>query len=261
MTERLRRFLLETAPGAPGGPALAAEEEQHARRVLRLSAGDRFEGLDGQGRAWEIEITRADREGFGLRSLRELASEARPGEKGARLPWIEVAASLPKGGRAEELVGRVTQLGIARLIPLSTTRTAEAARESGPNRRARLERVAQEALKQSGRLWALEIGETRGLEALCAPPGREFLLLSPRAPERLFDWTAERARNAATWTEARPLCLLAGPEGGFTAEEHARLVAGGAHELWLGPHVLRIETACEAAAAILAAGFGRLAES
>jgi len=257
MSERLRRFFLAEPPVAGRGAVLAPEEEAHARRVLRLRAGDRLEGIDGRGRAWELELGRTEGRGMELRSLRELEREPRPGEAGARLPWIEVAASLPKGARSEELVGRLAQLGVARLIPFASVRSSEAAREFGAARRARLERIAAEALKQSGRLWALEIAEVQGLEELCAPAGRELLLLSPGAGERFFDWTAARAQQDASWSESRPLCLLAGPEGGFSAEERARLVARGARELWLGPHVLRIETACEAAAAILAAGLGR----
>jgi 16S rRNA (uracil1498-N3)-methyltransferase len=252
MTERLRRFLLAVPPLEGRRAELAPDDEEHARRVLRLSPGDRLEGIDGQGRAFELELVRAGRDGLELRALRELEAEPRPGEPGARLAWIEVAASLPKGARAEELVGRLAQLGVARILPLSALRSAEAAREFSANRRARLERIAREALKQSGRRWALEIADPVGVEELCAPGGRELLLLSPRAGERLFDWTA--AQRARTWTRERPLCLLAGPEGGFSAGERERLLARGARELWLGPHVLRIETACEAAAAIVVGG-------
>jgi len=255
MSERLRRFFLATPPGPGRNAALTAEDEEHARRVLRLVAGDRLEAIDGRGRAWEFELGRADRRGLELGAGRELPGEARPGETGARLPWIEVAASLPKGARAEELVGRLVQLGVSRLVPLATSRSAAAAREFGAARRARLERIATEALKQCGRLWALEIGEPMELEEFGAAGPREILLLSPGARERLLDWTAAQAGRS--WTRGHPLCVLAGPEGGFTAEERARLVAGGAREVWLGPHVLRIETACEAAAAILAGGLGR----
>jgi len=257
MSERLRRFFLATTPVEGRKAVLAPEDEQHARRVLRLRAGDRLEGIDGRGRAWELELGRTDGTKLELRPLRELEGEPRPGEPGARLPWIEVAASLPKGARSEELVGRLAQLGVARLLPLASVRSGEAAREFGANRRARLERIVAEALKQSGRLWALELAEPLELEELCALEGREWILLSPRARERLFDWTASRAQAGARWTASRPLGLLAGPEGGFSAEERAQLLARGAHELWIGPHVLRIETACEAAAAILAAGLGR----
>jgi len=254
MSERLRRFFLETAPAAGREPVLRPEDEEHARRVLRLEVGDRLEGLDGRGRAWELEIVQLEKRSLELRTLRELPSEPRPGEPGAKLPWIEIAASVPKAAHAEELVGRLAQLGVARFHPLLATRSGDAAREFSPNRRQRLERIASEAQKQSGRLWALEIAEPIELDALCAEAGRELLLLSPRAKQRFFDWTAAQA--ARGWSESRPLCLLAGPEGGFSAEEHARLVARGARELWLGPHVLRIETACEAAAAVLAAGLG-----
>ncbi|MBK7641760.1 MAG: RsmE family RNA methyltransferase [Planctomycetes bacterium] len=255
MSERLRRFLLATTPGPACAAVLAPEDLEHARRVLRLSAGDRIEGIDGRGHAWELELGAFERRGVPLRVLRELPGQLRPGEPGASLPWIEVAASLPKGARAEELVGRLAQLGVARLVPLVAGRSAEAAREFGGHRRVRLERLAAEALKQSGRLWSLEIAEPLELAQLLALAERELLLLSPRTPERFFDWTA--AQSGRNWSAERPLCLVAGPEGGFSALERAGLLARGARELWLGPHVLRIETACEAAAAVLAAGLGR----
>lgn len=257
MPESLRRFRLRSAPDAGAGVLLDAAELEHALRVLRLSAGERFEGLDGAGGAWEVEVERVERRGLALRLVRELAREPEPGQPGSPLPWIEVAASLPKGSRAEELSGRLTQLGIARLVPLLCARSAEQARGSGDGRRARLVRVADEALKQSGRRWALEIAEPAGLDALLAERSAELLLLSPRAPQRAFDWVAEAAREGRSWTRARPLRLLAGPEGGFTDVERAAIRAAGARELWLGPHVLRIETACEAAAALLVAGLAR----
>ncbi len=257
MHERLRRFRLRTPPAALTRPELAPDEVEHALRVLRLAAGDRIEGLDGQGGAWELEIARADKRVLELRAVRELAREPRPGEPGAGVPWIEVAASLPKGSRSEELVGRLVQLGVARLVPLITARSAEQARAFGEGRRARLERIADEALKQSGRLWSLAIAEPCELDEVLADERAERLVLSPRAGERLFDWTAEAWRRGANWTAERPLCLLAGPEGGFTEEERGRVTARAARELWLGPHILRIETACEAAAATLVAGLAR----
>lgn len=257
MSEPLRRFRLQRAVVAGAAPELAPAELEHALRVLRLAAGDRFEGLDGAGGAFEIEVERVERRGLALRLVRELAREPEPGQSGAALPWIEVAASLPKGARAEELVGRLTQLGVARVVPLLCARSAEQARGASDGRRARLERLADEALKQSGRRWALEIAAEQGLDELCARAAAERILLSPRATERCFDWTAAASSAGRTWSRERPLCLVAGPEGGFTDAEGASLRASGARELWLGPHVLRIETACEAAAAVLMAGLAR----
>jgi 16S rRNA (uracil1498-N3)-methyltransferase len=50
--------------------------------------------------------------------------------------------------------------------------------------------------------------------------------------------------------------LLAGPEGGFTAEEEAAAVTVGWRPLRLGPRTLRTETAGLAALAALQTRFG-----
>ena len=50
--------------------------------------------------------------------------------------------------------------------------------------------------------------------------------------------------------------LLVGPEGGFSNEEEDAALAAGAIALSMGPRVLRTETACLAALAVLAAAWG-----
>ena len=51
--------------------------------------------------------------------------------------------------------------------------------------------------------------------------------------------------------------LVIGPEGGLTDAEHEALEARGASRVWIGPHVLRVETAAEAAMAIAGVLHGR----
>jgi RsmE family RNA methyltransferase len=61
-----------------------------------------------------------------------------------------------------------------------------------------------------------------------------------------------RSRTAAPEGQ-RPepsLRLLIGPEGGFDEAELARLTAGGATPVGLGPTILRIETAAEAGSSL-----------
>ena len=54
----------------------------------------------------------------------------------------------------------------------------------------------------------------------------------------------------------KPFPTLVGEAMEFTAEESASLETAGALPARLGPHILRIETAAEAALAIAAAHFG-----
>ena len=58
---------------------------------------------------------------------------------------------------------------------------------------------------------------------------------------------------AGLGSEARPVVLVVGPEGGFTAEERDAFLREGATAARVAPHVLRIETAAEAALAVAGA--------
>ena len=62
--------------------------------------------------------------------------------------------------------------------------------------------------------------------------------------------TALLAEGGSPASREQPLVLVVGPEGGLTEEERGALLEAGAGPVRLGPHVLRIETAAEAAVAI-----------
>ena len=261
-----RRFFLARTP-REGSAELAPEDAEHALRVLRLGPGDALIGLDGRGSAWPLRIA-ADGErddARGARGPRRARSatpvrleadgepwcEAAPGEPGAPLPRIELAFALPRGPRAADLVDRATQLGAARLSPLECERSNEAARGAGPARLEKLGVVAREACKQCGRLWLPELREPATLDALLAASDADAtLLLDPRADTGLLQCIADRRGAARSWS------VLVGPEGGFTDAERERALAAGATPVRIAPHVLRIETAAEAALAGLVLALG-----
>lgn len=227
----LRRLFLEAPPEA-GAVRLAAGEAHHASKVLRLRAGDEVLGLDGMGSGWTLRLVALERAGPVLEPTGEVRREPAPAER------IEVATALPKGGRAEDMVDRLTQLGVDAVLPTWFERTQGPERELPPRRRERLDRVAREACKQSGRLWLPGIEDPAPLEerlrGTCA-------VLDPSAGTRLVDW------RPGTPGSVR---LVIGPEGGLTpAEREAALTAGATLVSLPGP-ILRIETAAELAAGL-----------
>jgi 16S rRNA (uracil1498-N3)-methyltransferase len=240
-----RHFFLAVTPDA-GAPRLVPEDDEHARRVLRIAAGERVLGLDGEGGRYPMVVERAGRDGIVLASAGAVEREPEPGAAGSELPWIELALSLPRGARAEEMLDRVVQLGVAAIQPLLAERTQGFAREVSDTRRARLLRVAREACKQSRRAWLPVIHEPLSVgELASARPAAAACLLSPAASARSIDW----ACSAPHGTRARPLRVFVGPEGGFSPDEERAVLDAGAVAICLGPHVLRIETAAEAAVA------------
>lgn len=244
------RFFLAATPDA-GAPELAEGELEHALRVLRLGIGDPLLGLDGRGTVWPLAVRARTQRALELEPAGEPMREPEPGAPGSALPWVELALSMPRGERAEELVDRATQLGASAIRWLTCERTPPRVREPSAHRLARLERVAREATKQCRRLWVPETGAPVELEEFLA--GREgarslVLDLSREAPPlaEQIDTLASSGR----FDRARPLVLCAGPEGGFEERELAMLDGRGAVRARLGPLVLRIETAAEAALAI-----------
>lgn len=255
-----RFFLAAPYPDAGAAPRLLAGEAEHATRVLRLGPGERVLGLDGAGTTWPLRIAAA-----GAGRGRELAlehdgepwREPAPGEPGAPLPWIEVAVAWPRDARAEAMCDRLVQLGLAAIVPLVARQAGGGARSAAAGaaqKRTRLERVLREACKQSRRAWLPALGDAIApAELAAAREGAPIALLDPHADFALDVWVRSLAGTPlARATPERPLVLAVGPEGGFDADERSALLAAGATPVRVGPHVLRIETAAEAALAIVA---------
>ena len=205
---------------------LERDQAEHARRVLRLRANDPVELFNGEG---TVATGRIERDGRVQLERLEQRFRAEPA--------IDLAVALPKGGRADDLVSALSQLGINRLIPL---RTARGIRTLRPQRLERFEKTAIESAKQCRRDYLLRIDAAATMETILGKDHDLRLLARP-------DGTALPPRPLSG-TER--VLILIGPEGGWTTEELQMAERHGCLPWKIGPHVLRIETAAAAAAAI-----------
>jgi len=236
------RFFLRAEPH-DATAILTGDEARHLTRVMRARIGDEVSVFDGAGREWPGRVARIARDRVEL-SLGPVRTDPAP-------PVRVLAVALPKGDRQKWLVEKLTELGVTRLVPLIAGRgvaePTEAARE-------RLERTAIEACKQCGRTTLLEIAAAATPEALVAGTIPAGPGLGAAAAPRLVLADA----RGGSWREvgagiASPVGLV-GPEGGFTPGELALFSRAGAVPVRLGPHVLRVETAAIALAALLGSG-------
>lgn len=228
------RFFLRAAPRS-GRAALDGEEARHLARVLRARVGDEVRVFDGRGGEWSGRVVEIGRDEVILEVGSPLAVEVPVG-------LLTLGVALPKGERQRWLVEKITELGVARLVPLVTQRGVA---EATPAARERLRRGVIEACKQCGRNTLLEIGEPATVTEACAAMravGGSVVLCAPGGPPL----------DVAGLSAAAAVLALIGPEGGFTAEEATAATAAGAVRAGLGPHVLRVETAAVAIAARLA---------
>ena len=251
-------FFLASVPGS-GAPRLLPEDERHARKVLRLKRGALVIGLDGRGHRWRLQVRSAGPKGLELEEAGAVEEVPAPGASGSSCPWIEVAVSWPRRNRVEPMLSRLVQLGAAAILPLDPEqRGPEEVDDTGApasERGARLDRVLREACKQCGRAWLPVIEAPRTPDALAeARRGAVLALLDPRGDIPFDTWLRSlRPSPMGPGTRERPIVLVVGPEGGFTETERRSLLETGATPAWLGPHVLRVETAAEAAMAVAVA--------
>lgn len=212
---------------------LNGDETKHARKVLRLGLGETVELFDGTGRVGQAILEDYADEGAVCRVV--ALTEAEP-----LSPMITVAAAVPKGPRADDMVNQLSQLGADRLIPLSTTHSVVDPRDGKIDR---FRRIAIEAAKQSGRLTIMGVepvtdfgqvlAEVCDFGVVCMPGGG-------RPPDLAEDL---RGRQQAI--------ILIGPEAGFTEDELHRAEHAGYTAWCMSPNILRIETAAAAAVTLL----------
>lgn len=214
-----------------GSVILRGPEAHHLSNVLRLKVGAEVEAFDGAGRVAYGVVARAERHELELQ-----LQEPHPARTEAAL-HVTLAVALLKSDKLADVVRQGTELGVAQFV-LVTTRHADVDSLS-PARLTRLERVAEEAARQSGRA--------------VVPP-----LVGP-LPLKDLRWqgaslVADPYASAAFGGVDAPsgrVTLITGPEGGFSADEVTALAARGAQPVRLGPRILRAETAPVAVAAAL----------
>lgn len=209
---------------------LSPEEAHHLVHVRRAKAGDSVELFDARG--WTAQAILLESVGDQAR-VQVITCLPPCSER----PRATLAVAFPKGERQKWMLEKCVELGVATLVPLITRRGVALATDGA---HARWERQIIAACKQSGRDATLELlppVDARDFFA-AALPGTKVLADPRGAPLSVADLS--RADFVA--------CV--GPEGGWAPEE---LEVGLSHGWILGSfadHVLRVETAVVALAAI-----------
>ena len=211
-------------------------DEQHHLRVRRAGIDDPVEVLDGKGGVASGRLA-GDPKRFTV-EVSEVVHAIEP-------PSLVLLVGGGDRDRFSWLVEKGQELGVTKIVPLVTERVAGVATRLRSEHRARLERRAVEALKQSGGSWLVRIADPEPLDQA---------LESVRAAVR---WIADAEGEAAEPAGADPVAVVVGPEGGFTEAERARISRRGFRPVRLAPDTLRFETAAIAAAAWITASRGR----
>ena len=214
-------------------------EFHHMVRVTRHQVGDTVLLFDGVGREAPAEIEHISRHAATLKVGRVETLPVEPG------PHLVLAVAMPKSSRAATLVEKAVELGVSRVVPITTSRSVVDPR---PSKLDQLRNNIIAASKQCGRSRLMEVGSVLtwsqfvssnllGPQTAVAHPGGvpfNAELVRSMLP------TAGSGKKAGG---ADTIVGVVGPEGGFTVEEITQTVTRGARLVSLGPRMLRVETA------------------
>lgn len=225
---------------------LDKNQTHHIKNVLRLKVNDAVVVFDEQGSEYACVIEKLQRDKIILKIKEKIQAT-----DDTDMLRITIACAIPKHSRMDDIVDKLTQLGVERIIPLETERgVVRLGKEKGNLRRLRWQRISQAAAKQCQRKTAAIIEPVKNVkDILRSCQGYDLKLIATLEGER------EPLKEVFLKYMPDNMLVLVGPEGDFTPAEIELAVSNGCRAVSLGNLVLRVETA-----AIAIASFIRLYE-
>jgi 16S rRNA (uracil1498-N3)-methyltransferase len=244
MSRTYRVFLSDELPLEENTFCLEGEASRHLSRVLRVEVGNAVEVLNGRGAIFRTKVVDVNGRVVVLEILESVQVEK------PRVAF-DLGVSLPKGGKMDEIVRQLTELGVSSISPLFS----EHGEVSNVEHRvdAKMEkwsRIATEACKQSGNSWLPAINRPR--------PFDQWLRDLPSGGIRLIGCLGSHALSVSSLpkSDTTNIAFAIGPEGGFSVKEEKRAEDAGFVPVRFGPHTMKVETAAICALAVACEKFG-----
>jgi 16S rRNA (uracil1498-N3)-methyltransferase len=225
---------------------LAPEQARYIGRVLRLRPGDSLVVFNGESGEFAASVASVGKTSAAVDVGSALASAT---ESPLRVHLVQ---GVSRGERMDIIVQKATELGVKRITPVLTEfGVVKLAGERADKRREHWQKIAISAAEQCGRIRPPLIDNTLPLKTWFGAKTGDVdvdLILRPGAPTAMSALSAPRTK----------VCLLIGPEGGFSEGEYDDARVAGFTPVSLGPRVLRTETAAMTAIAVAEALWGDL---
>lgn len=223
------------APDVETTMLLPDEEAQHCVRVLRLSAGDEIEVVDGKGNLFLCRISEATNKKC---SVEIVDKKYIPNHWGCHI--TVVIAPTKNIDRLEWMIEKVTEMGVDRIIPVLCRYS-----ERKVLKTERLQKIVVSAMKQSLKTVLPELCELTPVGDVIKSDfdGHKFIAYC--------DKEIERRNFACEYKKGENVMIMIGPEGDFSKEEIRASLDAGFVPVTLGDSRLRTETAGVFACAVI----------
>jgi len=238
----MHRFFC-TVPEISGDKIIINNREQihHLKDVLRAKPGEEVMLFDCSGNEYITELEKLSDTSllFKIKGKHIYRS--------VKKYLLTIACAIPKKSKMDDIIDKLTQLGVDRIIPLKTERVIiKLDRHKEILRHERWKKIALAASQQSQRHVLPVIEQIKDIREVLSACKDVDLKLMPTL-------SGERNTLKDVLKSAKPASVLVfiGPEGDFTDEEVALARKSGCIPVTLGDLVLRVETAAVCVASFI----------
>ncbi len=228
------RFFIDHVDTTAKTLVITGRDAEHIK-VLRMRPGEALTVCDGKGTDLHCTLVSSDGKTAYADVIEVTHSKTEASVK------VCIYAGLAKGDRVDYVAQKCTELGAHEIVFFNCTRcVVRMDPKKGADKKVeRLQRIAEEAAKQSGRGIIPKVRYLDRFEDVLAEAAADQL--------RLFLYeTGDRISMQQAIRAALPCsaaAVITGPEGGFTPEEAEAARRAGFAVCAMGPRILRCETA------------------
>lgn len=206
----------------------------HARKVLRISKGDRVVLFDGEGTSYLSEVELLSKEVLVGRVLETQVEEF------PQKPELILAQALPKAGKIETILRMNTEIGIRKFLLFESDYSIVKAKHYDEKKMTRLRKIIQEASRQSINNFIPELPTVSSFKELMSfDADYRVILHTDSSDNKIID--IKEIKKLIKVNDKVLICI--GPEGGFSDLEIQDALKNGFQLVKLDLPVLRTETA------------------
>ncbi len=217
------------------------EQIHHLRDVLRLKSDEEISACDEKGDEY-IALIDSIKSGEMVLRIKERKVFVMDNQ-----PKITIACAIPKKSNMDDIIDKLTQVGVDRIIPLQTERViVRIGQDKKILRQKRWNKIALNASRQCQRKFLPVVDPITDISEVLTNLDEFDLKLIPTLE-------GERITIKETLKNPNPknIIVFIGPEGDFSAKEIILAKKSGCIPVTLGDFVLRVETAAVAVAGFL----------
>lgn len=225
---------------------LDSEQAHYLGRALRLRAGDTLSVFSAESGEFTAILTSVSKSSAQIAVGDAVATATESPLK------VHLVQGVSRGERMDFVVQKATELGVKRISPVLTEYSVvKLDGDRAGKRRDHWQKIADSACEQSGRTRPPLIDDPLPLKTWFGAKTQDAdvdLILKPGTATPMASLKAPQTK----------VCLLIGPEGGFSDSEYDDAEVSGFAAVSLGPRVLRTETAAIAAVTVAESLWGDL---